>query len=74
MAANATKFQTAIQLVYSGGKGANGKEIEKTVKFSNVDVSATDDDIYAVGNLLASLMSVTVTGIEKVDHSKILNK
>jgi len=74
MAANATKFQTGLQLVYSAGKGTNGKDIEKTVKFSNVDVSAVDDDIYAVGNVLASLMSVTVTGIEKVDHSKILNK
>ncbi|MFL0252592.1 DUF1659 domain-containing protein [Clostridium neuense] len=74
MAANATKFQTAIQLVYSLGKGADGKDKEKAVKFSNVDVSASDDDIYSVGNVLASLMSVTVTGIEKIDHSKIVNQ
>ncbi|KOF57038.1 MULTISPECIES: DUF1659 domain-containing protein [Clostridium] len=73
MAANATKFQTAIQLVYSLGKGADGKDKEKTVKFSNVDITATDDDIYAVANVLASLMSVSVTGVEKVDHSKIIN-
>lgn len=74
MAANATKFQTGLQLVYSLGKGANGKDKEKTVKFSNIDISASDDDIYAVGNVLASLMSVKITGIEKIDHSKIVNQ
>lgn len=74
MAANATKFQTAIQLVYSEGKGPDGKDKEKTVKFANVDISASDDDIYAVATVLASLMAVTVTGVEKIDHSKIVNQ
>ncbi|WP_234124511.1 DUF1659 domain-containing protein [Clostridium hydrogenum] len=74
MAANATKFQTTMQLVYTTGKGGNGKDISKTIKFSKVDLSASDDNIYVVGNALASLMSVTVTAIEKVDYSKVLNQ
>lgn len=74
MAANATKFQTAIQLVYTAGKGSDGKDISKTIKFSKVDVSASDDNIYEVGNALASLMSVPVTAIEKIDYSKVLNQ
>lgn len=74
MAANATKFQTSIQLVYSVGKGADGKDKEKTEKFSNVDISASDDDIYAVAKVLSSLMAVTITGVEKIDHSKVVNQ
>lgn len=74
MAANASKFQTTIQLVYADGKNANGKDKTKTIKFSKVDTAASDDSIYAVATALAGLMTVTITDIEKLDSSKILNQ
>lgn len=73
MAAVTTKSSTSIVLRYKTGVDTGGNDIVKNQKIAKVKVTASDDNILAVGNAIGALLEYTLTGVSKIDESQIVN-
>lgn len=74
MAIISTTVQSAVSLKFKSGVDAQGKDVLKTQKFSNVKASASNDDVYAVGASLGTLLAYPVTNVLREDSNEILNQ
>lgn len=74
MAVNSVKLKSTLVIQYVDGVDKEGKDIIKSQRFNNVKVSATDENIYDVGNILGSLLTVPIVGVLKEDKAKIISK
>lgn len=69
----AIKLNKQLVLKYSTGKDKEGKDVFKKQSFSNVDLSATDEDIFAVADILQTLIDSTLIYLLK-EESVLLKK
>lgn len=74
MAVNSVKLKSTLVIQYVDGVDKEGKDIIKSQRFNNVKVSATDENIYDVGNILGSLLIVPIVGVLKEDKAKIISE
>lgn len=74
MAVNSVKLKSTLVIQYVDGVDKEGKDIIKSQRFNNVKVSATDENIYDVGNILGSLLIVPIVGVLKEDKAKIISQ
>lgn len=74
MAVNSVKLKSTLVIQYVDGVDKEGKDIIKSQRFNNVKVSATDENIYDVGNILGSLLTVPIVGVLKEDKAKIISQ
>jgi hypothetical protein len=73
MAVTTTKLLTSINIKYKTGIDANGKDISKSKKVSNIKVSATDADIYAIGAAIGGLLKYPILEIQRSDDNLLTN-
>lgn len=65
----ATLSTRHLQIQLQVGATSQGRPKLKTLNFANVNVTASDDDIMAVGEALSALCADTVYQIGRVDQA-----
>ena len=73
MAVKTTLVDSALTLKYKEGIDSNGKDIVKTKKFSNIKVTATDENVYAVAAAFSPLMKYPVMQSLRTNDSALTN-
>ena len=73
MAVESIMTKSALTLKYKEGVDAFGKDINKTKKFSNVKVSAADQDIFDTSQAFAPLMKYPLVEVLRTDDSVLNN-
>ena len=73
MAVESTLSKSALSLKYKEGVDTNGKDIIRTKKFSNVKVTAADQDIFDISDAFTSLMLYPVSEVLRSDDSLLAN-
>lgn len=73
MAIQSTLVNTAMSIRFKDGIDAAGNDIVKAKKYSNVKVTALDEDILFIGTTLGSLMKNEVLEIARSNESIIVN-
>ncbi|WP_195939674.1 DUF1659 domain-containing protein [Romboutsia sp. 1001713B170131_170501_G6] len=72
MAVTATKNPSGLKLRFDCGMDdVTGKTKVKSRTYFNVDPEATDDDVYAVGSVIASLQSNTLLEVAVIDNTTL---
>lgn len=74
MSTKSTTVQSTVSLKFKTGVDAKGKDVLKSQKFSNVKVTASNDDIYTVGTSLGTLLMYPVTDVIRDDSNQIINQ
>lgn len=64
MAAVKTKVDTRIVLGLDTGESKNGAAVKRSYTFSKVKLDATDDQLLAAGNALASLRKESLDSVK----------
>ena len=67
MAVQSTLAKSALSLKYKEGVDTNGKDIIRTKKFSNIKVTAADQDIFDISDAFTSLMLYPVSEVLRSD-------
>ena len=73
MAVQNTLAKSALSLKYKEGVDLNGKDIMRTKKFSNIKVTAADQDIFDISDAFTSLMLYPVTEVLRSDDNMLTN-
>jgi len=73
MAVQSTLAKSALSLKYKEGVDTNGKDIMRTKKFTNVKVTAADQDIFDISDAFTSLMLYPVSEVLRSDDSMLPN-
>ena len=73
MALLSSLTNTAVAISYKEGVDSTGKDIIKAKKFSNVKISAVDQDIYDTAAALGTLMSYPVSQVVRSNDSVLIN-
>lgn len=71
MAVTVIKNPSGLKMRFDCGKDENGKAIRKTRTYSNLRHDASDQDVYDVGTMLASLQEFSLIEVAKIDNSTI---
>lgn len=74
MAVKSTKVQSTMSIKFKTGVDAKGKDTTKSHKFSNVKVAAADEDVFAVGTAIGSLLKYQLVDVLRDDQSSIENE
>ena len=68
----ATKNPSGLKLRFEIGEDeVTGKVKVKSRTYSNVKPSAANDDLYAVGSIIASLQDYTLLEVAKIDNTTL---
>ena len=73
MAVQSTLSKTALTLKYKDGVDGAGNDILKAKKFSNVKVTAANQDIYDTAEALSSLLKYPFWEAQRSDDSALTN-
>lgn len=73
MAIQSTLVNTTMSIKYKDGIDAAGSDILKAKKFTNVKVTAIDEDILFIATTLGSLMKYEVVEVLRNNESVIVN-
>lgn len=68
-----TVDQIALKFSYKRGNDGNGKDIIKYQRFNNINLNATDENLYNLGEALSNIVKYPVVSIEREEDS-ILSK
>ena len=71
MAVITTKNPSSLKMRFDCGKNDNGKVIVKSKSFSNVAPDATNDKVYEVAEIIASLQDHDLIEALKIDNCTI---
>ena len=74
MAISSTTENTILSLKVQTGTMANGKPKYKSHSYSNVAVTATNEDLYAVAQALSSLFNSPIGKITRQDLAQLLSE
>ncbi|OIJ14274.1 hypothetical protein BKP45_03130 [Anaerobacillus alkalidiazotrophicus] len=70
---NENIMQTRLSLVFHGGFDDEGKEILVTKNFSNIDITATSEQLKNTAQALATLQQFTLEGVTRNNVYDVLN-
>ena len=73
MAVQTTLVNTGLSLRYKTGIDQNGKDIIKAKKFSNVKVTAVNQNLFDVATAFSPLMRYPALDVLRTDDSAIMN-
>ena len=73
MALMSNLTNTTLSLRYKEGVDSTGKDIIKAKKFTNVKVTAVDQDIYDTAAALSPLMSYPAADVLRSNDSVLIN-
>ena len=72
MAVTNNKSKTTLVLVVSGDVKANGEYARKTIRFTTLRTTATDDAVYSLANDFASLLSSQLYEVRREDIGELV--
>ena len=72
MAVTLNKDKTALAMVVFGEMKANGEYARKTIRFTTLRTTATDDAVYSLANDFASLLSSQLYEIRREDIGELV--
>ncbi|WP_045518511.1 DUF1659 domain-containing protein [Neobacillus niacini] len=70
--AQAVITTSKLRLVFQVGMDDDGKPVLKTKTFSNIQKSATADQLLQVAQAIIGLSNDTISNIERVDNADLL--
>jgi len=73
MALRSNLTNTTLSLRYKEGVDATGKDIIKAKKFTNVKITAVDQDIYDTAAALSQLMRYPAADVLRSNDSVLIN-
>ena len=73
MAVQTTLVNSGLSLRYKTGIDKNGKDLNKVKKFSNVKVTAVNQNLHDVATAFSPLMRYPTLDILRTDDSVIIN-
>ena len=73
MAVQSTLLKSALTIKYKEGVDTNGQDIIKTKKFSNVKVTAGDQNIYDVSAAFGPLMKYPILETQRSNDNILIN-
>ena len=73
MAVQSTLVKSGLSLRYKAGVDAAGKDINKVKKFSNVKVTAVNQNLFDVAAAFSPLMKYPTLEILRTDDNKLMN-
>ena len=73
MAVQSTQIKSALSLRYKEGVDANGKDIIKTKKFSNIKIVADNQGLLDVATALSPLMKYPIVEILRSNDNVLVN-
>lgn len=73
MALQSSLVTTALSLTYKDGVDSTGKDIIRAKKYSNVKISASNEELYETASVLAPLMKYEPSQILRSDESFLMN-
>ena len=73
MALQSSLVTTALSLTYKDGVDSTGKDIIRAKKYSNVKISASNEELYETAAALAPLMKYEPAQILRSDESFLMN-
>ena len=71
MAIVSNPYDTRLMLVFYVGDDEEGHPIEKSKSFSGVKPDASNEDLYAVAQALASLQTYELVETERIDRASL---
>lgn len=71
MAVTSIPYDSKLKIVYSLGVNNEGKELKKTKSYSDIKISANDQDLYDVAQVLNGLQENTVIKIVRADEKEL---
>ena len=69
MAVVKTPQESRLGIKVENGTSASGTPLNKTIRFSNVKASATDQDVFDLGNAIANLQGMALVAIIRTDDA-----
>ena len=73
MAVQSTHVNSGLSMKYKDGIDAQGRDINRIKKFSNVKLTAVDQNIYDVTAAFSPLLKYPISEIIRVDEHLIIN-
>lgn len=73
MAVSVSPVSNSLVIVSNAGKTAAGKAITKKVTLKYVATSAANQDVYDVATAIGNILNYTVSEIDIVNHSMLIN-
>ena len=67
MAAKKSLLDIKLQVVVENGTTASGTKAKKNLSFSQVKLTATDDELLAAGKAIAGLLDAGLSGLKLVN-------
>ena len=74
MAVEKLPQESKIGIKVANGVSATGANVFKTLSFSNVKPSATDQDLYDVGASIAGLQAKSLVAIVRTDTANLIGE
>ncbi len=71
MAVVKTPLGSTLRLVVETGTDLEGNPILKNRNYNNVKPTATDQDLFDVGNLLISLQQMSLNAMQRLDDAAL---
>lgn len=71
MAVTSTPLGSVVELTVQTGTDAAGQPVYARIRLRNVKPSATDEDVYAVGQALAGLQVYPLAEVRRVDTEEL---
>ncbi|WP_108670226.1 DUF1659 domain-containing protein [Peribacillus acanthi] len=70
--ATKTIVSYSLRLTFDGGVDGKGNQIFKRKSFSNIDVTATPDQLFATGNAIAVLQGYPLLSIDSQELHELM--
>jgi hypothetical protein len=73
MAVDSTQIKSSLTIKYKDGVDSNGKDILKTKKYSNIKLTAADQNLLDVATAFNPLMKYPIQEVVRSNDSVLVN-
>ena len=74
MAVKSILLESAMVIKYKTGVDKNGKDVIKSGRFNKIKLNSTDEDLFAVGEALGTLIKYPVLQVTRENESHLINE
>lgn len=71
---NSTNVKSTLAIKYLAGQDEEGKDVFRTQRLQKVKPNATDEDVFAVATVLASLLESPSIEVIRENNNLIINE